>query len=208
MRCVHCANKEEGDFREPTTQSYKHKLSYNRYPVPCASRKSRLNIRSTRLYLLYSVMKVTIGRERQQIFSLCLLEGVGDFYRVILAMTRGFEGPPYSQAPDLGVGCMLNTEYIMGLWWHFTFLIPLVIHNLFVREKNVVLPFSDCLKQKDRYQLKRWTWHVHLYLLSQETFCPCKSHLYPNRASNLEQKKKKELLKLSKRTNKNKNYLF
>ena len=70
-----------------------------------------------------------------------LLEGWGDFYRVIRAMTRGFEGPPYSQAPDLGgFFCMLNTESI-----------PLVIYNLFVREMNVVLPFSDCLKQKDRY---------------------------------------------------------
>ena len=104
-------------------------------------------------------MKVTIGSERQQYLVMAYLKGWGDFYRVILAMTRDFEGPPYSQAPDLGgFFCMLNTESI-----------PLVIYNLFVREMNVVLPFSDCLKQKDRYQLKRWTWHVHLYLLSRET---------------------------------------
>lgn len=86
-------------------------------------------------------------------------------------MTRGFEGPPILKPLIIflgGGGCMLNTEYlyIMGLHGHFTFLIPLVIHNLFVREINIVLPFSDCLKQKDRYQLKKWTWHVHLYLLS------------------------------------------
>ena len=138
-----------------------------------------------------------------------LLEGVGGFLSCHPCYDTGLRGAALFSSPwFLGFFCMLNTEYIMWLQWHFTFLIPLVIHNLFVREMNVVLPFSDCLKQKDRYQLKRWTWHVHLYLLSQETFCPCKSHLYPNRASNLEQKKKKELLKLSKRTNKNKNYLF
>ena len=55
--------KKMGNLSEPRTQSYKHKLSYDRYPVPCASRKSRLNIRSTRLDLLYMVMKVTSGRD-------------------------------------------------------------------------------------------------------------------------------------------------